>query len=61
MERGLMAEDDLDSLGFTEGRQYERKSIPQDESKESKGFIAGLTVRGSNKFGFDFWNRKSGH
>ncbi|RYG68183.1 coiled-coil-helix-coiled-coil-helix domain-containing protein [archaeon] len=58
MERNLMAPDDLDNLGFSEGKGYVRK--PSDEhGKESKGFVAGLTVRGSNKWSFAWTDKGS--
>jgi hypothetical protein len=58
MEHNLMAKDDLDSLGLKEGKEYIRKSMVEDEhKKESKGFVAGLNVRGSSKWNW-IWSDK---
>lgn len=53
MDRNLMSKEDLNKLGLDENSSYERKINPSEvDSKESKGFISGLGVRGSNKWGW---------
>jgi cytochrome c oxidase assembly protein subunit 19 len=49
MDRDLMAKDEMDNLGLGEHRSYERKPC-EEGIKESKGFVAGLTVQGSKKW-----------
>ncbi len=49
-----MAKEEWEKLGFSENGNAEYKRRENDEGvKESAGFVAGLTVRGSNK---GFWN-----
>ena len=51
MDRGLMAEDNLDHLGLgKEDREYKRIETDNKDSKESKGFMAGLNVKTSRWF-----------
>lgn len=43
MDRGLMAKDDLNNLGFGDNGAYERVN-PKEGEKEKSGFVAGMGV-----------------
>ena len=48
MDNELMAREDLSNLGLGENKSYTR--LPSTEgNKESKGFVAGIGVKASNK------------
>lgn len=52
METGLMLKEDLSNLGFGEAGNYVRITHDESQGKETKGFIAGLGVKSSNKWKF---------
>ena len=49
MERGLMVQEDLKTLGFGEGASYQRVE-PNEGEKEKTGFVAGTGVRASTRW-----------
>jgi hypothetical protein len=53
MDNDLMRKEDMNELGFGEKGEYVRVQPEAENSKENKGFVAGLgvTSRGLFKFG----------
>ncbi len=50
MDRNLMAKDDMDNLGFNEKHMNLTRKPSEEGNKETQGFVAGLGVKGSNKW-----------
>lgn len=52
-----MAKDDMSNLGFNDNKMNYTRKPCEEGNKEAQGFVAGLNVKGSNKF--QWWTSSS--